>query len=187
MIEGKRIHLCPATLEDRRMIYDWGHASDIASFLDPSGEPQDTFDAWCDDWSEHYFTDESPRLGRMFLILHEDSPVGTVAYNNIDPKNRVELDIWMNSEANCGRGFGPDAIEALCSYLTANFGVRTFMMQPSARNPRAIRAYEKAGFVRTPATPEQIRSEWGGVDACDSVLMIREEGHTTTESNATSG
>jgi len=48
------------------------------------------------------------------------------------------------------------------------------MMQPSARNPRAIRAYEKAGFIQVSATPEEIQAEWGGVDHSDSVLMIRE-------------
>jgi len=182
MIKGKRTTLRPATLEDRHAIFEWGHDSDISSFIYHPEAATKTFEDFCADWKEHFFTDEAPRLGRMYVILHKGSPVGTVAYNDIDPQDRVELDIWMNSEANCGRGFGPDAINALCSYLTAEFGVRGFMMQPSARNPRAIRAYEKAGFVRTPATPEQIRMEWGGVDSEDSVLMIRKEDHTTNAS-----
>ena len=179
MIQGTRTTLRPATLDDRRAIFEWGHDSDIAPFIYPSGGTTKTFDDFCADWKEHFFTDEAPELGRMFVILHEDSPVGTVAYNDIDAKNRVELDIWMDSEANCGKGFGSDAITTLCAYLTAGFGIDTFMTQPSARNPRAIRAYEKAGFVRTPATPEQIRTEWGGVDSEDSVLMIRRDNHTT--------
>lgn len=178
MIKGQKTTLRPATLEDRHMIFKWGHDSDIASFIYPPGSATKTFEDFCDDWKENFFTDEEPRLGRMFIILYRDSPVGTVAYNDIDPQDRVELDIWMNSEANCGKGLGPDAINALCSYLSAEFSVRTFMMQPSARNPRAIRAYEKAGFVRTPATPEQIAKEWGGVDSDDSVLMIRNERDT---------
>ena len=45
-----------------------------------------------------------------------------------------------------------------------------------ALNPRAIRAYQKVGFVRVPATPEEIAADWGGVDHDDSVLMIREAG-----------
>lgn len=185
MVRGALVTLHPATLDDRRRVFEWGHDSDIADFIYPSGGITQTFEDFCADWKEHYFTDESPDLGRVFLIFHKGSPVGMVAYNDIDPKNRVELDIWMNCEANCGRGFGPDAIEALCSHLAAQFGIRTFMMQPSARNPRAIRAYEKAGFVRTPATPEEIRAEWGGVDAEDSVLMLRRDDHTTSRMQAT--
>jgi len=55
-------------------------------------------------------------------------------------------------------------------------------MQSSAQNPRAIRACEKVGFVKMPATSEQIQVEWGGVDHHDSVLMIREMEHTTSGS-----
>ena len=179
MIPGKNITLRPATLEDRRMIYSWSHESDIAPFIHLSGDPTESFEEWCEGWKDCYFTDDSPELGRMFVIIHDGSPVGAIAHNDIDPKSRVELDIWMSSESNCGKGFGPDAIETLCAYLVAELGEDTFMMQPSARNPRAVRAYEKAGFVRTPATPEEIESEWGGVDHHDSVLMIRRDDPAT--------
>jgi RimJ/RimL family protein N-acetyltransferase len=183
MIKGKQITLRPAMLDDRRTVYDWSHDSDIAPLIHLSDDSDETFQEFCDEWKEHFFTDASPELGRMFIITHEDTPVGAIAYNDIDSKNRVELDIWLSSEANCGKGFGPDAIETLCAYLMASFGVHTFMMQPSARNPRAIRAYEKVGFVATPATPDEIEAEWGGVDHHDSVLMIRERHHTTTASS----
>ena len=173
MIKGMLVQLRSATLDDRRTIYEWGRAPGIAPWIYLSGDLDQSFDDWCDDWKAYYFTDETPGLGQMFVILSGGQPVGAIAYNDIDKRNRVEIDIWMNSEANCGRGFGPDAIEALCSHLQTNFGVKTFMMQPSARNPRAIRAYE-AGFAKVSATPEEIKDEWGGVDHHDSVLMIRE-------------
>jgi RimJ/RimL family protein N-acetyltransferase len=92
---------------------------------------------------------------------------------HLDGEPPESFEVWMASEDHCGKGFGPDAIEALCGYLTETCGVRVFMMQPSARNPRAMRAYEKAGFVRTGATAEQIREAWGGVDGADAVMMIR--------------
>jgi diamine N-acetyltransferase len=174
MIPGKNITLRPATLEDRRTIYEWANTSDIAPLIHLSDNACETFEQFCLGWEDYFFTDDSPRLGRMFVILHNKEPVGVIAYNNIYTQDRVELDIWMNSESNCGKGFGPEAINILCSYLNATFGVHTFMMQPSARNPRAIRAYEKAGFKRYSATPEKIKAEWGGVDHHDSVLMIRE-------------
>lgn len=165
-------------------MYSWGRDSDISQYIYPPDAKTETFEDFCADWKEHYFLDESPELGRVFFVMFEGTRVGVVAYNDIDLKNRVELDIWMNSEANCGKGFGTDAITALCGHLTSEFGVHTFMMQPSASNPRAIRAYEKAGFVRTPATPEEIQAEWGGVDGDDAVLMIRRTDHTTTASRS---
>jgi len=175
-IDGRRIRLRPATLADRRMIHDWSYASDVAPLLHLSDAPTRPLDDWCDDWEAHYFTDDDPESGRMFVVLDGDTPVGAIAYNDIDERRRVELDIWLNAEANCGRGLGTDAIEALVGHLEAELGVRTFMMQPSARNPRAVRAYEKVGFARVPATPDEIAADWGGVDHADSVLMIREVG-----------
>lgn len=175
MIKGKQICLRESALSDRQMVYDWYCNSDVAPLIHLSGGEDQTFQQFCDDdWKPYFFTGEFPRQGRLFIILHKGLPVGAIGYNDIDSRNRVEIDIWMSSEANCGKGFGPDAIEALCLYLAADLGVCAFMMQPSARNPRAIRAYEKVGFVKTPATPEQIESEWGGVDHHDSVMMIRE-------------
>lgn len=173
-IDGHRVRLRPATLADRRMIHDWSYASDVAPLLHLSDAPTRPLDDWCDDWKAHYFTDGEPDRGRMFVVLDGDVPVGAIAYNDIDERRRVELDIWLSAEAHCGHGLGTDAIEALVNHLEAELGVRTFMMQPSARNPRAMRAYEKVGFVQVPATPEEIAADWGGVDHTDSVLMIRE-------------
>ncbi len=173
-IDGRRVRLRPATLADRRMIHAWSYASDVAPLLHLSDAPTRPFDDWCNDWEAHYFTDDEPERGRMFVILDGDAPVGAIAYNDLDERRRVELDVWLNAEANCGRGLGTDAIEALVGYLEAELGVRTFMMQPSARNPRAVRAYEKVGFVQVPAAPEEIAVDWGGVDHEDSVLMVRE-------------
>jgi RimJ/RimL family protein N-acetyltransferase len=47
------------------------------------------------------------------------------------------------------------------------------MVQPSARNPRAIRAYEKAGFVRINLAIEQARERWGPTDYDDSVYRVK--------------
>jgi diamine N-acetyltransferase len=173
-IKGKKVTLRPATLKDRKAVYNWSNHSDITPILNLAGAKVITFEEFCADWKEYYFSDDSPELGRVFIIAYQGSPIGCVAYNDIYPDHRVELDIWMSCEANCNQGFGPDAIRALCKYLAAEFGVKKFMMQPTARNPRAIAAYQKAGFVKRAATPEQIKAEWGNADADDSVLMIKE-------------
>jgi RimJ/RimL family protein N-acetyltransferase len=170
---GRRVRLRPATLADRPMIHGWSVASDVAHWLHLSDAPSGSLDEWTDDWEAHDFMDGTPERGRMFVVLEGDAPVGAIAYSDLDERCRVELDVWMSAEANCGRGLGTAAIELLCAHLETELGVKAFMMQPSERNPRAIRAYEKVGFVRVPATPEEIAADWGGVDHHDSVLMIR--------------
>jgi diamine N-acetyltransferase len=109
-------------------------------------------------------------------MLVNGEPIGQVTYNDIverDGCRQVELDIWMKSEAFCGKGYGTDALEALCGYLHERFGVSQFMVQPSARNPRAIRAYEKVGFHRLELSIEAARELWGPNDYYDSVYMVR--------------
>jgi RimJ/RimL family protein N-acetyltransferase len=79
----------------------------------------------------------------------------------------------MRSAADCGKGHGTDALDALCQDLHRRFGVEQFMVQPSARNPRAIRAYEKLGFIRLDLPLEEARALWGPNDYVDSVYMVR--------------
>jgi RimJ/RimL family protein N-acetyltransferase len=79
----------------------------------------------------------------------------------------------MRSEVCCGKGYGTDALDALCRHLHQRFGITDFMVQPSARNPRAIRAYEKLGFTRLDLPLEEARRLWGPSDYEDSVYMVR--------------
>jgi RimJ/RimL family protein N-acetyltransferase len=102
--------------------------------------------------------------------------VGQVNYNDIgerEGRKRTELDIWLRNQSECGKGYGSDALEALCTYLHERFGVEEFMVQPSGRNPRAIRAYEKAGFLRLNLPIKQARELWGPNDYDDSVYMVK--------------
>jgi RimJ/RimL family protein N-acetyltransferase len=105
----------------------------------------------------------------------DGEPVGQVYYNDIqffEGKKRTELDLWMRAERTCGRGYGSDALDALCTYLAAEFAVQEFMVQPSARNPRAIRAYEKIGFRRLPLPPGNGWAGWPR-DYHDSIYMVK--------------
>ena len=175
MIKGTQVTLRPATLDDKRMIYDWAHRSDIAHQLHlPPDDHLCTWEEWCEDWQPHYFDDSAPELGRFFVIMVEGCPVGAVAHNCIDGELRTtELDIWMSCEANCGKGYGPDALGALCDHLSRTRAVSEFWLQPSARNPRAVRAYEKAGFKRRELTREEAEDLFGGVDSPDSVFLVK--------------
>jgi RimJ/RimL family protein N-acetyltransferase len=165
---GRRVLLQPVTPEDERHILHWLLRSDVTPSLlgpplfpeRPVPPPEDSSQRF----DPHYLDGTAPHLGRCFLILVDGEPVGQVTYNDImkwDGRTRVELDIWMRSEASCGKGYGPDAIDALCRHLHERFGVEEFMVQPSARNPRAIHAYEKVGFRRLDLPLEAARELWG--------------------------
>ncbi len=158
MINGDKTKLVPATLGDRREIYEWCFQSETTKYHagppDYPNNPIPTYEEFCssDDggYTEYYFTGEKLNDGRGFLILHEDKPIGFISYCAFHLKPRMaELDIWMNSEANCGNGFGVDALISLGDYLNKEMGIQELIIAPSIKNTRAVRAYEKAGFKKT--------------------------------------
>jgi RimJ/RimL family protein N-acetyltransferase len=165
------------------MVYEWLTRSDVtAAMLGPPlypDAPVPTWEDFCGDYPPHYFDGSAPMLGRSFLILVGAEPVGHINYNDIVEKDGqllVELDIWMRSRAWCGRGFGPDAMDTLGRHLVETYGVTELMVQPSARNSAAIRAYQRAGFHRLPTSLQAAEETWGPRDYYDSVYMVKQAG-----------
>ncbi|MFX1475510.1 MAG: GNAT family N-acetyltransferase [Promethearchaeota archaeon] len=161
------------------MIYCWYANSDItSSFMGPPKFPDRPILTWEElyaDYRRHYFEDAVPQVARCFIITADDTPVGQITYNDIDwDKSHTELDIWMSFEANCGKGYGPDALNALCDYLYKTHGVTQFIVQASERNQRAIRAYQKAGFKRLKLSRVEMETEYGdALDYVDSTLLTK--------------
>ena len=148
--QGKRVTLRPATPEDEpqspEMAVPFRHypvlvgtASFREQLVPESGDSSKRLDP-------HYLDGTAPELGRCFLVVVDSEPVGQLTYHDIverDGRRQIDLDIWMRSEAYCGKGYGTDALDALCGDLHEKLGVSQFMVQPSSGNPRVIRAYEK--------------------------------------------
>jgi len=158
MIKGNKVELVPATLDDKQKVYDWCFNSETTkSHTGPPDYPENpisTREDFFDDYQDYYFTGSRPQDGRGFIIQYSGKPVGFISYASFHVKpHKSELDIWMNSEANCGQGFGTDAIVSLAEYLNKNLGVDELIMRPSAKNTRAIRSYAKAGFEASGTSP----------------------------------
>ena len=173
MIKGNKIRLIPATLDDRQKIYEWCFQSEITKCHsgppDYPNNPIPTYEEfYASDkggYTEYYFTGAKPNDGRGLLIMNGEEAVGFISYCSFHLKpGTSELDIWMKDEANCGKGFGADALVSLGNYLNEEMGVRELIIAPSKRNKRAVRAYEKAGFRKTDkAMSEFLLSEYVSV------------------------
>ena len=172
-IKGKFTRLRPARIEDRRKIFEWLTQSDVTpSMMGPPRYPDHPIPSWHEfmqDYRESFFEDAGDATGRNYIILVGAVEVGTIGFDNLDlPGGTVDLDVWMKAEKYCGHGLGPDALNALVSYLYRAHGVYEFRVDPFLRNQRAIKAYPKAGFVaakRACATEDS--------DYNDTVIMIR--------------
>jgi RimJ/RimL family protein N-acetyltransferase len=150
MLKGRIIELIPSTLADRRAVYDWcfhcetskSHSgADFPDIIIPS------YEEFCDDYADYFFTGAELHNGRGFLIVHKGETVGFISYCSYHLKPQIsELDIWLNSEAHCGKGFGTDAVLTLGDYINQTLEIQKLIMAPAKKNTRAIAAYKKAGF-----------------------------------------
>ena len=116
--------------------------------------PIPAFAEFYDDYVDCFFNGTELNNGRGFIIMHDKEPVGFISYCSFHLKtNKSELDIRMNCEANCGKGFGTDAIISLADHLGSTMGIRKIIMRPSLKNARAIRYYKKAGLEEVAKAP----------------------------------
>lgn len=175
ILSGRLVQLRPATAADRQPIFEWLTRSNLTpQMLGPPLYPDNPVPTWEEftrDYVGFYFDGSQPLRGRCFIIEVNHQPVGQINYDTIALAGPVmELDIWLRDSAFSGKGYGPDAINTLCLYLFRQFQCPTFIIAPSARNTRAVRAYRKAGFhPARPAPPGFIP------DYDDTVVLVRHE------------
>ena len=190
IIRGKSVDLALAKLDDRQRIYDWCFRSETTkAHFGPPTFPNlatPTFEEFYTEYADYFFTGDAPEKGLGFLIMRHGEAVGFVSCCAFHLKpHKSELDIWLSSEASCGKGYGTDALVALSDYLARERGIREFIMRPSFKNPRAISSYKKAGFAESNAAPsdyllDEYVAVYGGGDygEGESATMIKRIDHT---------
>ncbi|UYZ57950.1 GNAT family N-acetyltransferase [Hymenobacter latericus] len=149
LLQGEMVTLRPLTPADKELFYQWAVRSDATPYIfgADQGARVPTWEELFGDYLPHYFDSSAPNLGQSFGIEVNGQPIGQINYDEIDPlDNSTELDIWIASSADTGRGYGTDALNTLAEYLFENLGVEVCTIVPAASNTRAIRTYEKAGF-----------------------------------------
>ncbi len=176
--ESERISLRLAGEVDRHKVYEWLAHSDItASMMGPPDFPEvpvRSFEQFNEDYQHYYFDDTAPERGRCFIIVAGGEDVGVIIYRRAVPgRQLMELNIWLRSEDDCGRGIGSKALNELCVFLREHLGVVEFLIRPSRRNRRAIASCRKAGFEELSISREEQERRYGSPGYSDAVSMIK--------------
>lgn len=148
----------PGNTQRPKKIYEWCYQSETTKYH--SGPPnfpnnpiqtyEDFFSSDNGGYTDYFFTGAKPEDGRGYIILNNDEPIGFISYTAFHLKPGIaEMDLWMGADANCGNGFGTDALISLGNYLNKEMGISKLIIAPSAKNKRAVRSYEKSGFKKT--------------------------------------
>ena len=174
------VRLRPALLADRERTWRWAADSDAtSSMMGPPHFPDHpvmTLAEFERDYTDSFFAPEGDGYGRMFIVLEGDREVGCVSYDGLEDWHGIaELDAWIASSADQGRGIGSRAIALLAERLLEHPGVDALLVRPSARNARAVAAYRRAGFVPAeecvPPIPDSVLAT--GNDYADAVALVR--------------
>ena len=137
--------------DDRQRVYEWLTQSDLAGAqfglpLFPE-RPLPTLEAFNEDYPVHCFDGTLRFEGRMLIICVGEQDVGFLSYRRIHLRvDVVELELGLAGQRLCGQGYGSEAIQLACEWLQDTYGVNRFVVRPSRRNVRALRAMRRAGF-----------------------------------------
>jgi len=141
----------PLTPADLPLLHEWLNRAHVAEWWD---EPRDL---------EHVLQTFGADLGspmiRMFLACLGAAPVGYIQVYRVmgaDPEWWTEetdpgargIDQFLANGEQLGQGLGSSMVRQFVATLFADPEVTQVQTDPSPRNGRAIRAYEKAGFRR---------------------------------------
>ena len=152
IIRGEKVILQPMTVDELSLFYQWATQSEAAPFWygELVGEQIPAFQEFGQEFPEYYFDSSQPEKGQSLAIIVDNRAIGEINYNKIDRENNsVELDIIIAKDRDKNKGYGSDALKTLAEYLFQEMNVQTCFLETVTQNPRAIRAYEKAGFKQT--------------------------------------
>lgn len=84
-----------------------------------------------------------------WVIEYQGRAIGEVLLDNfVEADKRAGLIIGILDPAVIGKGLGTEAIKAIAEFAFDTLGIHKLSMRVLAFNIRAIRAYERVGFVR---------------------------------------
>lgn len=147
MIRGKLVGLRPLETEDVFVLFKWFNDERVLENLGPDN----MFFATSLE-EEKLAVDNMLRDGHaQYLIVHnlEDNlPVGIVGLANLDERNAsAELRVVIGEVGAWDKGKGSDAIQVMLDHAFNVRNLHRVWLRVMEYNKRALRCYEKCGFV----------------------------------------
>lgn len=147
------IRIRHAENSEKRKVFEWLCLSDTTPMHmgepDYPDNPIADWEGFQADFEDFYFDEKRKAKGAVMIIEDDGIGIGCVCYACFHLKpGAAELDIWMSNSKYCGKGLGSEALRATIMYLESELGIKRFIIRPSEKNARAIRAYEKVGFQK---------------------------------------
>ncbi len=102
---------------------------------------------------------------RLVICGNQGKTIGLIDLFDFDPKHRrAGIGIVITHEGDRNKGLGAEALDLLCSYAFQVLELRQLYANILQENDRAIRVFQKSGFVKVGVKKDWIRSKDGYKD-----------------------
>jgi aminoglycoside 6'-N-acetyltransferase len=168
---GQTVGIRVATASDVEFVIGWLHDRRVNQWH--GGVDEDNPEGWREEWVDQWC--------RKGIIEYEGESVGyiqwyptdieiNVTYRIPDGPNYWGIDVFLGVPELFGHGIGTAAVRLLSNHMLAEGIADIVVIDPHQRNSRAIRSYEKAGFVISHVLPKHEKSdgEWH-----DAILLVK--------------
>lgn len=147
MIYGKRVRLRHTEKDDLYLFVEWLNDPEVRRglmlYLPLSiAEEQQ--------WFENMLTSPQDERPLVIEVKTDDgwTMIGNSSFNNLDWRNRnAELGIFIGDKSFWDQGYGTEVMRLLLKHGFATLNLHLIYLRVYENNQRALRAYEKAGFV----------------------------------------
>jgi RimJ/RimL family protein N-acetyltransferase len=157
MIPGRTVALRPVEDEDAPVVQRWMNHPEVFRAMDYEA-PVSLADVRED-------LDRSRREGQSFVIEADGRPVGRIGLNQFRRRDRIaSLYCFIGEPACWGRGYARDAVATLLAYAFDRTDLSRVELWTLADNDRAIRVYERCGFVQEARLAERSYKDGTWVD-----------------------
>jgi RimJ/RimL family protein N-acetyltransferase len=145
MIDGQRLRLRPIRRDDLPILRTWFDDPETMRYWGvPS--PLVVEDQFEEDLKGRFARFDD--AGNFLIELLDGTPIGRIGYERLDPQTRsAKVLILIGVPEARGQGYGTEAMATLLRYLFHQRNLHRVSLTVFAWNERAIRSYEKVGFV----------------------------------------
>lgn len=145
--------------KDAISMLEWMHDPNVVEFFEVDFKSKTMEDA------KNFITNSFNDKNQNYAIVNDDDKyVGTISLKNIDMKNRnAEYAISISASA-MGKGISKKATDLLLRYAFDELKLNRIYLCVSADNIRAIKFYEKYGFIYEGKFTKHIKRKNGYVD-----------------------
>lgn len=144
---------------DKSLIVKWLSDNEVLKYYEGRDNPHN------ESMVERKFYDISDEA--RCIIEYCKIPIGYIQFYPIDEEGREEYGIenfeseiygtdqFIGESKYWGQGIGKMLMKLMINYLTTEKGVQKIVLDPQASNERAIKCYEKSGFIKVKLLPKQ--------------------------------